>query len=67
MRDEENGTIMVQEICKELNEMSVDVRLERFFTRVMWRIKEDVNEKQCNFVQIPELKSFPSPQFTIYR
>jgi hypothetical protein len=67
LRDEESGTIMVQELCKELNEMTDNCRLERFFTRVMWRIKEDLSVKECKLVQIPELKTFPSPEFTIYR
>jgi hypothetical protein len=47
--------------------MTDNCRLERFFTRVMWRIKEDLSVKECKLVQIPELKTFPSPEFTIYR
>lgn len=69
LRDEEKGTIMVHKLCKELNEMSDNVRLERFFTRVMCRIKKYIGKIQRQGevrVQIPELKTFPSPEFTIY-
>lgn len=63
----DEGTVMVQKLCEELNEMSDDVRLVRFFTRVMLRIKKHLSEFVRVYEQIPELKIFPSlKEFTIY-
>lgn len=67
-RHDEIGTVMVQKLCEELNEMSDDVRLVRFFTRVMSRINKHLSTFARDYEQIPELKIFPcKSEFTIDR